>query len=220
MSESHFLSADMTPATFVESLDSFAATTADDPQRWLWLTADAGWSLDAWRGLSESVNWYQAGCLRNDASDVARQRILESSEGRLFDAKGEVRWQNIGSSSEPLFRVVAISSGEIWEQERRLLRSAPGVEVCNARALGVRRRSESTQLALWGRQSPRTPGEWIELKIPHRFKYPVSQDNCNAESIAIDCETWEDDLGQVHFVCFRGLVDATEFRPMMLDHTE
>ncbi len=220
MPESHFLSADMSPVAFAESLDSFAVTSSDNPRRWLWLAADDGWSLDAWRGLSESVNWYQAGRLRDDTSMETRQKIINSSEGRLFDANGEVRWQNIASSSEPLFRVVAIGSGELWRQESKPIQNVPGVELCNAGTLGVKMRPESTPLLLWGHQSSRTPGEWIELKIPHRFKYPVSQETCDAKSIAIECEIWEDDMGQVHFIRFRGLVDATPFTSATLDEAK
>ena len=49
----------------------------------------------------------------------------------------------------------------------------------------------------WGRQTKATPGEWVELRIPHRFRYPVAG---NPGSVAAVVEQWCDDVGEPHFL--------------------
>ena len=50
---------------------------------------------------------------------------------------------------------------------------------------------------LWGRQTRTTPGEWVELRIPHRFRYPVAG---NPRSVSAVVEQWCDDVDEPHFL--------------------
>jgi hypothetical protein len=74
---------------------------------------------------------------------------------------------------------------------------------------GLRRRDQC--VPLWGELSPQTrgrggaPDEWIELRIPHRLRYPVPAPNCRYAGVKAHVTVWENDRGEVQFVQLRDL---------------
>jgi hypothetical protein len=53
-----------------------------------------------------------------------------------------------------------------------------------------------------GRRKKDAPDKWIELRIPHRFRYPVEIPTPRPAALAVKAvvETWRDERGEAHFV--------------------
>jgi hypothetical protein len=108
--------------------------------------------------------------------------------GRIFAPSGELKWRLIGPGC---CRALFLGSAD-WVGE------------------GLKPRSELQGLSpkklrcfLWGQQSARTPGEWVELRIPHRFRYPLdAQPPAGADTLGarVVVEVWSDASGEPHFV--------------------
>ena len=60
---------------------------------------------------------------------------------------------------------------------------------------------------LWGQRTATTPGEWIELRIPHRIRYPVEGNPLHVMAVA---EQWCDGVGEPHFLRLSDLEPAPE----------
>jgi hypothetical protein len=195
---------------------------ADDPASVpvrIWAEGAGGWSLDFWRGLEGRVRWCAAG---REPTELAGRTVLERSEsGRLFAPDGELKWRRIledspdGEAMVQRCRLVFLGTRDWFPSFDGL---APRTELDQLSP------SESTvDLMLWGEQSEHSPDEWIELRIPHRFRYPVDRTQSVADSAADDdvtgtrrrptrsgvrvrTETWLDRWGTPHFMRLCDLV--------------
>jgi hypothetical protein len=62
-------------------------------------------------------------------------------------------------------------------------------------------RDEATY-PLWGQQTKHTPGEWIDLRIPHRLRYPVDAETPGQGRVIakMKVEIWKDRRGEPQFI--------------------
>lgn len=175
--------ADLTPTGLHDLIGKLDPPSAKISRR-VWLEAPDGWAFDWWPGLTHDLTWCGAG--REPFLECARDCLSRSTAGRLFAPDGELRWRVIPSLGETCWRAVFLGTSD-W---------VGGVLQDNSGLLaGLRPRRD--RYFLWGRQTRTTPGEWVELRIPHRFRYPVAG---NPRSVSAVVEQWCDDVDEPHFL--------------------
>ncbi len=157
---------------------------------WIWAEAADGWVLDTWSGLSGEVCWYQAGQL--PARRPVAELLPRLQSGRIFTPEGELRWRQLPVLGERCCRVVFLGRAAMLGDD-----PAP-----------LARRNELAGLSpqrgdypLWGQMTSRTPDEWIDLRIPHRLRYPVPAISPHPGRVIVyaTLETWQDEQGTPHF---------------------
>lgn len=174
--------ADLTPDQFLDLITNL--NHKDASQQRIWLEAPDGWAFDWWRGLAGDLCWCGAG--RDPVEQSARNCLTRSTSGRLFAPDGELRWRVIPSLGESCWRTVFLGNAD-WV--------GTALDDYSNRLHDLHLHQDS--FFLWGQQTDATPDEWIELRIPHRFNYPISD---NPRSVSIVVEQWNDDAGEPHFV--------------------
>lgn len=182
---------DLTLGDFLELLQTIRVPD-DGVRPRVWLVTPDGWSMDFWPGWGGNIAWYAAGCKRSqaDAADAVRR----AAEGRVFHPSGELRWRVIPATNGRTHRVVFL--GEVAWLDERWLRDE------QAELLELQPRTEV--LFLWGEQTRQTPDEWVELRIPHRFRYPL-EDERQSPRVNLLADVWRDRRGEPHFLRFRDL---------------
>ena len=189
--------ADLTQKQFIELIGNLQPNNDKQPG-YVWLEAPDGWTLDWWDWkseliVSESVNneeprihtvrWCGMG--RDPVREPAYDCLTRSTAGRLFDPSGELRWRTIPALGEACYRVVFLGNAD-WV----------GAALDNHSNSLNDLRPHEDRFFLWGQQTQRTLDEWIELRIPHRFRYPVFG---NPNRVKFLVEQWRDDTGVIHF---------------------
>lgn len=156
----------------------------------IWLEAADGWALTYWPGLAGSLPWCGAGRSPHDLPAV--EAVSRSYAGRLFTRSGELRWRVLPMLGERQCRTVFLGTAE-WAPDRLSERTE---------LQGLHKQDQPQHVMLWGQQTGRTPGEWVELRIPHRFRYPVPAPESlrGRLSVKADVEVWFDDGGEMHFM--------------------
>ena len=177
--------ADLKPEAFLDLLGNLHRPEDSPPARYIWLEAPDGWSLDTWSGANASIQWFGAG--REAQEEAARDCIQRSTSGRLFAADGELRWRIVPFLGSSCWRTVFLGHTD-WV--------GTSLEDHSPRLEGLDTRRES--FYLWGLQTQAAPGSWIELRIPHRFRYPTVPPDASRVKIAV--EQWLDNVGESHFV--------------------
>ena len=175
---------DLTPDGFRELIASLDPPVAGTVPRRIWLEAAHGWTFDWWRGLDHDLHWCGAG--REPTKQRTDGCLSRSTEGRLFAPDGELRWRVIAALGETCWRTVFLGDtdwvGDVLEDCSGVLKTL---------------RPERERYYLWGKQTEASPEEWIELRIPHRFRYPVSGAGRHVRAVV---EQWRDDVGEPHFL--------------------
>ncbi len=173
--------ADLTQALFLDLLAKLPA--ANEPPR-LWLEAPDGWAFDWWSGLEGKLQWCRAG--RDPVEEPAHDCLSRSTAGRLFAPEGELRWRAISALGPACWRTVFLGSadwvGTVLDDHSSSLHDLY---------------PHQDKFFLWGQQTVATPDEWIALRIPHRFRYPVSG---TPSRVKVVVEQWNDNTGEPHFV--------------------
>lgn len=174
--------ADLTQEQFLDLVKNLQLDTASG-DCYVWLEASDGWALDRWNDGGE-LRWYEAG--RESIEKSTQDCLIRSTAGRLFAPAGEFRWRTIRALGQSCWRTVFLGNvdwvGTALEDHSDILN-------------GLHSHEES--FLLWGQQSLETPDEWVELRTPHRFRYPVTG---NPERVKVVVEQWADDTGAPHFV--------------------
>lgn len=160
---------------------------ADISTCYIWIEAPDGWTLDCWNsgsGLNGEIKWYTAG--QELSKKPSRDCLVKSTSGRLFAPEGELRWRNIPVLGQSCWRTVFLGNvdwvGAALEDHSDCLNNLT---------------SHQDRFFLWGQQTPTAPDEWIELRIPHRFQYPITGSSTRVQVVV---EQWSDDTGEPHFV--------------------
>jgi hypothetical protein len=153
-----------------------------------WLDGVDGWSLAYWPGIEGSVLWYGAG--RAPTDKPLRELLPRLVGGRVFAPAGELRWRRLPALGASSCRTVYLGED---------LDSVAALDVLPEFAGLSAHRDEHP---LWGLLTSATPDAWVELRVPHRFRYPVdgvdpSWKRCGVKAIV---ETWTDRRGEPHFV--------------------
>ena len=174
--------ADLTQEQFLDLVKNLQLDTVSD-DCYIWLEAPDGWALDRWTSKDE-LRWYGAG--RESIEKSTRDCLMRSTAGRLFAPAGECRWRTIPALGQPYWRTVFLGNVD-WV--------GTALEDHSDTLNGLHSHEES--FLLWGQQSSETPDEWVELRIPHRFRYPITG---NPERVKVVVEQWDDDTGAPHFV--------------------
>lgn len=178
--------ADLTQEKFLALVKNLHPDTPQVPGR-IWLEAPDGWALDWWEweaGFPRKLRWCGAG--REPIEENADACLPRSTAGRLFAPEGELHWRVIPALGESCWRTVFLGTTD-WvaaalENHSELLQElSPSYD----------------SFFLWGQQTEETPDEWIELRIPHRFRYPVTD---NSKRVKVVVEQWTDATGEPHFV--------------------
>ncbi len=157
---------------------------SDAPPLRCWIEAPDGWAFSWWPGLEGQLLWCQAG--QEPKQCTAAEAVQRSMAGRLFAKDGELRWRVLPALEETPCRCVFLGHRE-WEAA---LLSDQSQELS---ALTV----ETRRYLLWGQQTEASPGEWIELRIPHRFRYPLQD---SPRGVVVETERWLDATYQPQFV--------------------
>jgi hypothetical protein len=157
----------------------------------IWAEGLDGWSLDYWSGLDCGIRWCAAG--RRPDAIPGRDVLTRSRSGRIFAPSGELKWRVMDASNAAAER----QSRLVFLGDRDWLpgRLSPRDELDRLKM--VARRDEAL---LWGQKTGVSDGSWIELRIPHRFQYPV-EDTGTGEprGVRVITEIWLDQSGQPHF---------------------
>lgn len=178
--------ADLTQNEFLELIESLDLG-ADTSACYVWLEALDGWTLDCWNrqsGIKGELCWYSAG--REMTKKSSRDCLTKSTAGRLFAPEAELRWRTIPALGNSSWRVVFLGTvdwvGSVLKDHSDSLNNL---------------HLHQDSFYLWGQQTETTLDEWIELRIPHRFQYPITG---NPHRVKVVVEQWKDDLGELHFV--------------------
>lgn len=164
-----------------------------------WLEAPDGWSLDNWPGFNGNVHWNGAG--RDPRDEPLAEVLPRVTQGRIFSPSGELKWRVLPALGERCCRVVFLGNWVCPSLERLPLRK----ELEDLKP-------EKAEYPLWGQQTRHTPGEWIELRIPHRFRYPVDAQTPEQGRLIVKMhvELWKDRRGEVQFLRFCDLTTSWE----------
>ena len=190
--------ADLTADAALALVATLHPRDTDASPRYIWLEAADGWALDRWRGPERNVSWCGAG--RGPVDERTSTCLSRSTAGRLFAPDGELRWRVVPALGASCWRTVFLGKtdwvGASLEDHSDVLKDlSPTRE----------------RFFLWGRQTGETPGEWIELRIPHRFRYPVADGRGNVEgNVQVEVEQWCDEVGEPHFLRLCDLVPEEE----------
>lgn len=155
-----------------------------------WLDAPDGWALDYWRGMNGIVRWNGAG--RDPYDEPLKKVISRVTTGRLFTASGELKWRQLPVLGERSCRVVFIGKG--W--------ASVSLETLPSREELADLSCDEATYPLWGQQTRHTPGEWIDLRIPHRLCYPVDAEMPTQGRVItqVKVEIWKDRCGEPQFI--------------------
>ena len=205
--------ADLTQEQFLKLVNNLQPSNDRQPS-YIWLEAPDGWAFDWWDWKSDfkgtpherapagvqveadttnsedkdtSVNmlsWY--GASQVVVKVPAYDCLMRSTAGRLFDPAGELRWRTIPALGDACWRVVFLGNTD-WV--------GTSLDDHSDSLIGLQSRPDS--FFLWGQQTPETPDEWIELRIPHRFCYPISG---KPNRVKVLVEQWYDNTGLPHFL--------------------
>jgi hypothetical protein len=185
----------------------------------IWAEGILGWTFDIWRGLDGRLRWCAAG--REPLELTGRAVLAQAESGRFFAPDGELKWRTIlvdapeGGERIKRSRVVFLGTRDWFPAFDRLALRTELDQLSPS--------DSSLDVILWGQQSEHSPGEWIELRIPHRFRYPVSTAQPEEESaggddvkggrrhslrsgVRVKTETWLDRFGTPHFMRLCDLV--------------
>ncbi len=176
--------ADLTRDGFLELIASLDPPVAGSVTRRIWLEAADGWAFDWWHGVDYDLRWCAAG--REPTTQRTGSCLSRSAAGRLFAPDGELRWRVIAALGETCWRTVFLGDAD-WTGDA--LEDRSGV----LETLQPKRE----RYYLWGQQTEASPEEWIELRIPHRFRYPVAGGSRHVKAVV---ERWRDDVGEPHFL--------------------
>ena len=189
---------DLTQEQFIELIGNLQPNNVKRPG-YVWLEAPDGWAFDWWDWASEllgpennneeprvnTLHWCGTGQESIAEKEPAYDCLTRSTAGRLFDPAGELRWRTIPALGEACYRVVFLGNTD-WVGTALKDHSDSLNDL----------QPHADRFFLWGQQTERTPKEWIELRIPHRFRYPVSGD---PNRVKVLVEQWRDDTGALHF---------------------
>ncbi len=171
--------ADLTQDQFL-SLIANICLDSDKSPCYIWMEAPDGWAFDRWE---ETLHWWGAGS--EPMIESSQDCLTKSTAGRLFAPDGELRWRIIPLLGESCWRTVFLGNVD---------RVGTALDDYSDYLSELQPHNDS--FFLWGQQTGKTPNEWIELRIPHRFHYPVSG---NPNRVKILVEQWRDDTGTPHF---------------------
>lgn len=181
------------PATDLAEL--IGQVQAPDETR-IWADGFDGWALDYWAGLDAPVRWCAAG--RLPATLMGREVLARTQAGRIFAPSGELKWRNFHTPDAPCCRLVFLGESD-WLPGRLVIRD-------ELDRIGMTASIESA--ILWGQKTGPSDGDWIELRIPHRFRYPVPDIAAGPGGgigVKIRTEVWSDRWGEPHFIRLRDL---------------
>ena len=171
-----------------------------------WLEGIDGWSLDFWPGLEGRVLWYGAG--RVPTQRIVRDLLTQLVGGRVFDLDGELRWRRLPALGKQPCRTVYLG------------KDFQAVNSLDLRGELAGKSPRTSEYPLWGLLTSATCGrtnepEWVELRIPHRFRYPVQVATPPAGPLAVKAvvETWVDGCGEPHFSRLCDLRPTSENNP-------
>ena len=174
---------------------------------YLWAEAADSWSFSDWRGLDSQLQVYRAAELVDESNFLARNWLPKTVAGRWFSGQSQLSWRRMLIGNEFVWRAVYLGSNSTLSTA--LVKSVEASDVVETTTdkFGLRCGESAEQFILWGQQSVNTPGEWVELSIPHRFRYPcqIAVDGQMPRLLALTAVRWADDIGHIHFLRYTGI---------------
>lgn len=143
--------------------------------------------------------WNGAG--RDPSEEPLQAVVPRVITGRIFSASGELKWRVLPVLGQHCCRVVFLDDWIFDSLETLPLRQE----------LATLSRVEVTY-PLWGQQTKQTPGEWIDLRIPHRLRYPVNASAPTQGRVIakVIVEVWKDSRGEPQFIRLCDLTASRE----------
>lgn len=180
--------ADVTPAELIGLLRDAAPPAGETA--WCWLEAADGWTLDFWPSTQGTVRVQAAN--RQPVAEKIEGFLPRVIAGRVFSPSGELRWRVLPALGERSCRVVFL--GEPW--------GGAGIGSLQSRNELDGLTPVDRRYPLWGQQTHITPGEWIELRIPHRLRYPISSGTSGQGRViaTLRVQLWKNRRGEVQFL--------------------
>ena len=183
MTSASLKAADLTPNQFHDVVAELQLPTDGGDRGRIWLEAPDGWAFDWWRGIEHDFQWCGTG--REPCEVDASDCLSRSTAGRLFAPDGELRWRVVPALGATCWRTVFLGAAD-W--------AGTVLNDYSDHLRGLEQRR--AHYFLWGQQTKATPDEWIELRIPHRFRYPLTANSRNVKAVV---EHWDDEIGETHF---------------------
>ena len=153
-------------------------------RRRIWIEAPGGWAFDWWRGLDGEIEWCRSG--QEPVRKSASECLAAATAGRLFASDAELRWRAIPALGEDCCRTVFLGDRD-WVGN--------ALDDWSYRIAGLSRKT--ARVYLWGQRTRAAEDEWIELRIPHRFRFPLEARSRNVVAVV---EEWRDERGEPQFV--------------------
>ena len=178
--------ADLTQDAFLKLIGNLTPSSDTFPCH-IYLEAADGWALDWWdwkSNLGGEISWYTAS--QELSKDASRACLKKSTSGRLFALEGELRWRTITALGDSCWRVIFLGNVD-WV--------GTALEDYSDSLNNLHPQKDS--FYLWGQRTQTAPDDWIELRIPHRFQYPI---HGKPQRLKVVTEQWSDDTGEPHFV--------------------
>ncbi len=186
----HVRAGDINIEQLLVLLDEISPAVAEGKPPWVWITTVEEWVLDNWPGTDGKVLAYRAGTTASKRA--VKELIGLSDSGCVFMPEYEVRWRRMEPYRAGTCRVrVAGQTGMLPGRAGELL----------GRELSLETPDVERFFRLWGEHSEFTGNDWVELRIPHRLRYPLPVNRFVWLSVALIV----DDCGRVQYVRWREL---------------
>ncbi|GIW92208.1 MAG: hypothetical protein KatS3mg110_0249 [Pirellulaceae bacterium] len=168
-----------------------------------WIEAYDGWVFDWWRGTQHPVMFYRAGYYPHEQG--AGSVLERTLAGRIFSPTGELRWRLM---EEPLDAAGLDSPPPAYYRCVYLGDNLQALSDWTDLSSELEQLSrQKDRVLLWGQQTNLASGEWIELRIPHRFRYPIAG---TPRGVFLQIERWTDQVGRCHFIRYCNLLPYQE----------
>lgn len=174
---------DISPAALIDLIRGADIPNQESQPARIWAESPDAWTFDYWPGLDRELLWCASH--RSPEKRHVMGSLSSAWAARIFSPSGELRWRVIDSLGANCCRVVFLGTQD-WLPGQLGDRSDVLRTLC----------ATHQRYLLWGQQSDVAPGEWIELRIPHRFRYPHPE---SAHRLRVLVELWRDAVGEIHF---------------------
>ncbi|MCR4289371.1 MAG: CRISPR-associated protein Csx19 [Candidatus Scalindua sp.] len=123
----------------------------------------------------------------------------QTTEGRIFSEEGEIKWRKIGDTLRVVYLGVETPLSNLIEYTHELK--------CLEK--------EYDSFILWGQRyikEGNLMNEWIEQQVPHRFVYPVVNNDARYDRLGIKIENWTDKekIKEIKFNRYHSIVERSE----------
>jgi len=192
-------------ATCLLGLLTHIGQSGDCTPAYLWAQTSEAWVFDRWQDVNQAVCCYRANQLLDRNDWKPSERLLETLSGRWFTDILQIQWRCVTIDGARYVRVVCMGDSAAVSRCKENLDGASELFHTDTQTLDLQCNATGESFLLWGQQTSNSPGEWIELSIPHRLSYPIGADGV-PQYVGVRALRWVDCVGETHFLRYTGLV--------------